>query len=87
MKVKFTVREKLENRYVFEVECENEETLNDIHQRLYEFYNIDEKILENAIKEMGGKVQMVKILPNIPDDLEVESDIVDEWLLAFIDVR
>ena len=78
MKVKFTVREKLENRYVFEVECENEETLNDIHQRLYEFYNIDEKILENAIEEMGGKVQMVKILPNIPDDLEVESDIVDE---------
>ena len=78
MKVKFTVREKLENRYVFEVECENEETLNDIHQRLYEFYNIDEKILENAIEEMGGKVQMVKILPNILDDLEVESDIVDE---------
>ena len=78
MKVKITVREKLENRYVFEVECENEETLNDIHQRLYEFYNIDEEILENAIEEMGGKVQMVKILPNILDDLEVESDIVDE---------
>ena len=78
MKVKITVREKLENRYVFEIECENEETLNDIHQRLYEFYNIDEKILENAIEEMGGKVQMVKILPNILDDLEVESDIVDE---------
>ena len=87
MKVKITVREKLENRYIFEAECENEETLNDIHQRLYEFYNIDEKILEKAIEEMGGKVQMVKILPNIPDDLEVESDIVDEWLLAFIDVR